>query len=501
MSNLSKNYYVNVGPLGTFNPSGNAAYNTTPEDIDVIFETLEIQKKTHLLLYFHGGLVSAENGIKTAEYVTPTILSENDPVNTVDNSIHPVSFIWETDLLSIIKANFSQVSDTDFFKKLLEKIVKVAGEKLGIDVESNGGSRGISTFSYEEIKEELEKDAPFEKYKIDEGSRSSNITTYNDRFLQDEIEASIEIEFSIDPDFNANLFEQLSSAEYQLIKKENTANILSPGSRGILSLAKLIKAAVTVIFKIIKRHVNKRDHGFYPTIIEEILREIYIADVGTWAWGEMKNKAEQMWLPDNDNVTGLDCHAGFYFLVKLKEFASRNNNITVDLVGHSAGSIAICYFMREFVKMNINVQLRHLFFLAPACRSDLFRDMIIKNKDKFKHFRMFTMSDENEIKDRCIPGLYTRSLLYMISGILEKDEFDAYILGMQRFQLNATPFENDHLLNEIIDFMKLEKNRIIYAATDEAALEGFRCKSLQHGGFATDAVETIKSIAFTLKNL
>jgi len=55
MSNLSKLNYINVGPGGTFQPSGIAAYDTTPADVDAIFADLEKNGQKKILLYFHGG--------------------------------------------------------------------------------------------------------------------------------------------------------------------------------------------------------------------------------------------------------------------------------------------------------------------------------------------------------------------------------------------------------------------------------------------------------------
>ena len=83
------------------------------------------------------------------------------------------------------------------------------------------------------------------------------------------------------------LGEDPNEAAVREVKEEVVA-----GQKGIFSAAALVKAAVAITVRVIRRHIQKRDHGFYPSIIEEILREFYIADFGSWLWGQMKQKAE-----------------------------------------------------------------------------------------------------------------------------------------------------------------------------------------------------------------
>jgi len=284
-----------------------------------------------------------------------------------------------------------------------------------------------------------------------------------------------------------------------MIDKEKLLNLPEPGSRGILSVAGLIKSGVTVIFKVIKRFTSGRDHGFYPTVVEEILREIYIADIGTWIWGDMKNKAQIMWQPDDEGTEPLSQHAGAYFLKQLKIFADSQPGVTIDLVGHSAGAIVICYFLDAFKNAGTKATIRNTIFMAPACRSDLFHQTVVEPGTDVGNFRMFTMSDHYECLDRCVPFIYTRSLLYMISGILEPGEFDAYILGMQRYLSGKAPYA-DPKLQQIITFMGSATNRTVFAVTDPLPDEGLRCLAEHHGGFADASVLTIESIVYILNH-
>ena len=50
-----------------------------------------------------------------------------------------------------------------------------------------------------------------------------------------------------------------------------------------------------VVYRTAKRYIQHRDHGFTATVVEETLREFYMADFGAWVWAGMKDTAEHMW--------------------------------------------------------------------------------------------------------------------------------------------------------------------------------------------------------------
>lgn len=113
---------------------------------------------------------------------------------------------------------------------------------------------------------------------------------------------------------------------------------------------------------------------------------------------------------------------------------------------------------------------------------------------------MFTMEDQYEKKDRLVPYVYTRSLLYLVSGALEDEgkSFDAYILGMQRYLDESAPFGNDPVLSAIRDFFKATENRVIYSKTADDALAGLISTSLKHGDFDNRGEKTMESIIHIL---
>ncbi|MEO1161327.1 MAG: hypothetical protein AAFW74_12890, partial [Pseudomonadota bacterium] len=230
--------------------------------------------------------------------------------------------------------------------------------------------------------------------------------------------------------------------------------------------------------------------GLYPTVIEEILREFYLADFGEWIWARMKTVAEQMWLP-NEGSLDEDSHPGTYFLKKLAAHQSANPSFSVDFVGHSAGSIAICHMLRSADAAGNLPQIRNIVFLAPACLTTLMHEEIISHPDRFADFRMFTMDDEFEQKDRLVPLIYPRSLLYLISGALEM-EVDIPVAGMTRFWTGEEPFDDAHLSETAAWLKEAGKDRNVLSVTDGGP-DGMRSRSDKHGDFDNDP-ETLASL-------
>lgn len=479
----AKEYIVNVGPQGTFRPSG--SYHTKPEDIDEIFQNYKDQNVKNISLYFHGGLVNEKTGMDTAEKMAKHIVQAGQS---------PLCIVWETGLLETVKSNIGKISETKLFNKLVKVLVKKLSQKLGFDL---ADGRGISNMlSDEEIDLELTKPDPFESYsrkKLDESGRGEEAITMlpkNENVLLGELE--LEFTYMIQADFD---FEKTINETELFIPSGQKAN-----ARGFISTAAIIKHVALIAFKVIKRFISKRDHDLYPTIIEEILRELYVAEVGAWVWNGMKNKSSEMW-DDNNGNSGLNQYAGRYLLEKLSNYV-KENNAEVNLIGHSAGSIAICNLLNVTARIYPELIYNKVLFLAPACRIESFYKEFVSKESRFKWFRMFTMNDQFETKDRLVPYLYTHSLLYLISGILEEEgqEFDSYILGLERHINGKHPYDNIPELIKTHDFLyKQDLNRVVFSQTKTTAPQGLATRSTTHGDFDDDKF-TIESIKHILKD-
>lgn len=480
-----KDFVINAGPNGTFRPSGQ--YQTFPEHIDDIFKRFEKDKVKNISIFFHGGLVNEKTGMDTANKMAKHITEIGHA---------PLCFVWETGLVETLKVSLSKIHERKIFNKLIKVLVKKLSEKLGFDLQ-DGRGMGVHLTDFE-IDQELSKDEPFKTYSIDTLKSSNRGDVYLNEILDMDEESVIinlrrEIEYMIESD--REFVELIKQSEFTETDSKGTQ------SRGIISTAAFIKHVAYIVYRVIKRFVKKRDHNFYPTIIEEILRELYIADLGAWVWSSMKKKSNEMW-NSNQDLVGLDRYAGRYLLDRLADYCVKFQNVNVNLIGHSAGSIAICHLLQissveyEFLKFN------KIVFMAPACRVELFKSSVVDKPDEFKGFRMFTMSNQFEVQDRLVPFFYTHSLLYLISGILEDEgkSYDAHILGLERHILGEAPYHDDKHIKDVNDFIyNGSNNRVAFSQSNHSALEGLRTMSITHGGFDDDK-ETISSMKFYLKD-
>lgn len=493
---LNRINYVHVGKHGTFYPDTNPLYNSTPPEIDSLFKFLKENNKSKLLLYFHGGLVPADEGLKTAERIVRYCNSGSDS--------HAFCFVWETGWMKTITDNLTTISNSDFFRKILIKVLKVTGPKLGIQPDDLfDGAKGFAQFTEEEIEAELRKEAPFESYQINVGAKSATILDAESamdesgiQILESELQAELEFEIESDQELQELISAEKSQAEEDILdpKYKHSSD---ENAKGLITTMDVIIGATKVAIRVIKRYIKKRNHDFYPTVAEETMRELYVSELGNWLWGNMKQKAADMWKHSKFEGNFFQWPVGLYFIKKLAEHQEETGKkLTIDLVGHSAGSIVICELIKMISAKGYDIKFRNIIFMAPACRTDLFENTILKNLSMFSSFRCFTMSDEYEKKDRLFYFVYPRSLLYLISGILE-DESDALILGLQRHTTGNHPYDDDHSI-KISDFLKKE-GHTIYAVTDKSAVDGFRSGARKHGAFDDDEETTLDSMIHIIK--
>lgn len=473
-----KDFILNVGPQGTFKPSG--LYQTVPADIDEMFQKFETENVKRITIYFHGGLVPEKVGIETALKMGGHFASINQK---------PICFVWETGLKETLTTNITKISETKLFGKLIKVLIKKLSSKLGFDF-ADGRGAGVS-LTDEQIDAELNKHIPFESYTQNnlESNGRGSVETNNIPIKPEDLEGEFKYEIESDLD----LLSILNKSTLTVSKENETV------SRGIIDTAKLIKGLANIAFRTINRFMAKRDHDFYPTIIEELMRELYIADLGAWIWNNMKEKSNEMW-QDNSGLSGINQFAGRYLFDKLVSYHKKHQDIQVNLVGHSAGSIAICNLLKMSAENYPQLIFNNIIFMAPACRIDLFRDEIVKHPNRFINFRMFTMTDENEKKDVLVKHFYPHSLLYLVSGILENEgkDNDAYILGLERNISATKPYDSIEEIIEVHKFLyEANQNRVSFSITNETTPEGLRTQSLSHGGFDDDE-ETVNSIKFLL---
>ncbi len=493
MSDLTALDFINAGKEGTFVDSGKT--KTSATQVDELFKYLEEKEMEKLVVYFHGGLVSEKDGLQAAQVM-------KDNFTSLTEKRHALSFVWETGPKEIVTQNFADIikkSGSPFYREALDFVIKLVGKRLGIKDTKGGGGEYLSDST---IAIEKQKPFPFEDLdKQMEGTKGGPGELSIEPHEEREVLAKLERESQQLIKAQATEeFKETTTADDPDLTPELAAGEDDDDSKGFGAIG-VIKVVAQIAFNVLKRYFKNTHHDFYPTVVEETFRKLYIGSIGTWGWGSIKNKADKMFA-DNTGLSGDGLHTGTYFLDKLEaHYKSRiaaHKDFTIHLIGHSAGSIVICALLKTSLEKHPDLKFGTVFFLAPACRTDLFLSHAVPAKDAgvFNKFRMFTMKAENEKKDHCIPYVYTHSLLYMVSGLFEKDandagETDAKIMGLSE-QYPATGRYAD--FDELKKLNRFLSDHSVILSDDNINDDlSLRCTALKHGDFDGD-VPTLTSI-------
>ena len=463
---LDPKHYVNVGPHGTFQASGDL--HTTPADVDGLIQHLDQSGVERVVLHFHGGLNSEKRGEEIAEALLPIYSAAGS---------HPIFFIWETGLLETAARNLETIHSTELFQKLATYALRYAAKKLGVDP----GGKGIGEApSPEDVALELEGQM-FRGFDATARGGAEALVGADFEMMEQDLEAEIEAELT---DELGALEAAVQEAKAAAVPPDESllGKLDDDGAKGIGTAITVATTVAKLVVAVVKRYLAKRDHGFYPTVVEEVLRMAYVAGLGKWLWDGMKNVGATMWSP-NDGLSGDAQHAGAYFLERLAALQQARPALVVDLVGHSAGSIAICEMLKAAAE-RAPLDVRKVAFLAPAARADLFVEEMVGHPERFASLRIFTMRDEVECEDQLVKGVYTRSLLYFISGVLE-DERDTELVGMHRYYVGEPPY-GDGAVKDMADYLRADPRRVVLSKTTDDAEPGFRTQSVSHGAFDDD---------------
>jgi hypothetical protein len=484
---LSKLCFINTG---------GGADLTTSENVDAIVD--ELARHRRVVLHFHGGLVSKQAGLEGAERLKGACY---DLVPA-----HPVFFIWESGLLEVISHNLGEIAGEDIFKTLLKWLLKFTVGKL----EQTPGEKGIEfrTPTDMEFYEELSLREPFEDVKAPEGL--SEITPAQQASFARQLASDSEFQRSASSAVSTLLPTAVATGEKGAVTlvRKSARTLMSPdviesltegiereGEKGFIATAKLAQSAATVLVRVIKRFRGGHDHGVYPTVVEEILREFYLANVGQALWTAMKKQTLDAFSPSqNGTLPG-----GTYFVRKLAHALDGGARPEISLVGHSAGSVFINNLLNHVGSLKNDTQrplpsdfaFKDVIFLAPACTFESFLPSITMHRPIYRNFRMFTMSDAAERQDVLVPSVYTRSLLYLIAGILES-AVDMPIVGMERYYVDQPLYSAPEII-AARTFLKTISNGTVWSPYYTTSGVGLCSKALSHGAFGEDP-DTLASV-------
>src|SRR6202044_355483 len=107
-----------------------------------------------------------------------------------------------------------------------------------------------------------------------------------------------------------------------------------------------------------------------------------------------------------------------------------------------------------------------------------------------------SLSDADEHGYFEVPILYSGSLLYVISGLLESEDdggtHDIAIVGMQRYARTTHPFSEPEVLS-VWKFLHGQPDQLVWSGDGRGP--GLNCGSRRHGQFSRTP-ETVASILY-----
>lgn len=489
-----KNHCIRTGKDGQLD-------GTTVSEIDRLVKQLKDHDK--VVIHLHGGLVKESKAIAKAKELIPEYQKPG---------AYPIFFIYQTGLIEIIQNNLKEISKEKIFKKLVKKLLKyVVGKLTTVGGAKSAGGLDLPkdltvAIEYKKLNEYRE---PFGDVKPI--SQLKEVTEEEEFLFKDDLVTDIDFQAEIQAIVNGTTDDQekiTNGAKGLTVShRVSSKTLMSPSiveeivddaaakdSKGIFSTAKVVARAGAVFKRVIHRYIKKRDHRLHPTIVEEVLREFYLANIGALIWKTMKKETSDTFL----STPAEDIRGGRYFVETFGQMLKETGNRPkVTVVAHSLGSVFACNLIQHLAEARKSKQhplpsdfkLENLIFLAPAVESDVFANTLRKYRSLFLDFRMFALDEELESGYWEVPVLYSSSLLYLVSGVCEetsdgKSAFDRPLVGMQRYHAKTKVYKSAGV-KKVRQFINENANRVIWSMDNKGP--GLSSDAIRHGGF-DDAV-------------
>lgn len=490
---------------------------TNEADVRALVDDLKNAPK--VVIHLHGGLVSKSNALEKAERLLPAYQAAG---------ARPVFMVWESGFFETIKNNLHEINKEEVFAILVKLVLKYSVGKLtDIDGAKASGQLVLPTDIEvaKEFNKRLRDEVPFAD--VEAEPKLKELNEAERKRFEDALAA--------DPDFQNEVHAVINGASPEMEKKETTSKgvtalhrkssktLMSPevvdelvadaeekDGKGILSTAGLVLKAGRILSRVISRHLAQRDHGLYTTVVEEVLREFYLANAGSVVWGMIKQDTVDTFA----NFGNPPTRAGWFFAQELGKLLKEGHQAEISVVAHSAGAIYASHLLKHLDwargdhshPLPHDFKLKNLIFLAPACSFTLFDEVLERHKQAalFDHFRHFALKDKLEAGYWEVSGVYPRSLLYLVSGVVEKEAdksaSDFPILGMERYFTKAEVYEQPEIQRVRQFFMQVtDKRSEVWSEADRGS--GLVSDAIRHGGFDSteERAKTIASIQQILK--
>lgn len=458
-------------------------------------------EKGSIVIHFHGGLVSRASGMQIAERLLPRY---------EQGGAWPVFFVWESGLLETLQNNLGEILRESFFQRALERVLEFVKRKFA-QGSADRAAGSLPAVDRSAIDDAVRAAAAAGDPAALAGLDTSPAAPVTELTLGEQLQ--IENELLLD----TNLAEAIEHVSNGLLPPDefvrrpvdrsatlrgSTTTLMDPSaidrlvdrpdatSRGLLSTAKMVKALVQVIVSVLSRYAKGRDHGLHATVVEELLREFYVANVGEWVWARMKGDTVDACDEDGQRA------GGTAFLEALAAAMDPAHPPRITLVGHSTGAVFISHFLKRAAEILPDVKFG-VVFLAPASTFELTAKTLEEQGTSIDGFRMFAMRDDLEQKDRLVPVLYPHSLLYFVSGVVEPDA-DTPIVGMQRFyDADRFPSGTFPHVDKVRAFVEGQDDRAVWSVV--AGPRGRASTSESHPDFDNDEA-TVASLEHILQD-
>jgi hypothetical protein len=435
---------------------------TSPDGLEQAFAKLLDLKSTDLCVFFHGGLVSRADALKTA----------GDLIQGYTQSgAYPMFFIWNSDLLTQIEGRLKRYQDDPAFIEAANLGVSTVARKIEVAL-GKGRARAA-----------LSRRRPARGQRLDLKTLSKLAKPY-DRAWSRAPGLQLSVTQSDLDAFQAALLRIKRARE-----RRRGLRI-----RGLFPVGR-IRGAGNPIARILQRFNSKHDHGLYTTVIEEICIAIGIADFAKGLLDRMKTDIDLAF--DADPRAG-----GTVFLEKLKNAWTKLPNLRVTLIGHSAGAIYVQRFIEALDVSFGPQQTVEVITLAAAMSFErMFQGLAVLQR-RVSAVRVFGLSDRREGGYWEVPFIYDKSLLYIVTSLCEGDpDADKPLLGMQRYWRGSKPY-NQPYINAITQFIT-RKGAAVWSPTSKTAKPGYRSNAKRHAGRPDGFPEedkTTKSVCYALQN-
>jgi hypothetical protein len=462
------------------------------------FEAARTSKKP-IVIHFHGGLVSRDSALAGAPALEKFYR---------DAGAYPIIPVWKTGAWEVAQDIWLKIAAEALFKILVDRVTGFVHARIKDLMGSRSMSmeRSLGPVTASVLADSATGDGDFSADFLGldvnqiRGQQDLALTPFQEMSLEAAIQTDTELNLVVDAVLQGANLEVEEGARALGAPKAPLPlpSVADPAAlqelRGDANTRGLgigtAVAVITMVSKVINRFVDKSDHGLHATVVEEVLRKFYLGAIGVDAWCKIKE-----YTSDAFDSTTVDA-AGTALLEEIKKIPAEQRLM---LVGHSAGSIFICRLLKYFDGIEKRFEI---VFLAPAATVQLAVDEVVSREPRLAVskngglcFRMYSMNDRFESRDtlvRNVPLLgdltwfYPRSLLYLISGILEQDKgvdvVDAPIFGLQRMYMPGWRNAADPAMTKARDFIDRSPERRVWAVQDHPDAR-FRSNSTSHGGF------------------